>query len=191
MRAAPGRGHADLSRCAHSRWPGVRALPASHVPPGARAPGWPEGKCDTRKRRPLLGTEPRIQQWQETDEIPAPAMVWTREQCGRPSGQRVEPGGQADHFKSNARPLITFASPSRRRGTCARRRAGIWLASWTKPRQGGGHSDLRPRAPSGPSRRPVAKRELDAYRGPGDVQGATRCRIPGLPRHDDHVRRPE
>jgi integrase len=48
--------------------------PAAAVKPG--------GKRGGRKVRPLLWTEPRVERWQETGEIPAPVMVWTRDQCG-------------------------------------------------------------------------------------------------------------
>jgi Phage integrase, N-terminal SAM-like domain len=40
------------------------------------------GKRGARKARPLLWTEPRVQRWRETGEIPAPVMVWTAAQCG-------------------------------------------------------------------------------------------------------------
>jgi len=40
------------------------------------------GKRGSRKTRPLLWTAPRVERWQETGEIPAPVMVWTREHCG-------------------------------------------------------------------------------------------------------------
>jgi integrase len=36
-----------------------------------------------RKGRPLLWTEPRVERWKQTDEIPGRVMVWTREQCGQ------------------------------------------------------------------------------------------------------------
>jgi len=48
--------------------------PAAAVKPGGRRGG--------RKVKPLLWTAPRVERWQETGEIPAPVMVWTREQCG-------------------------------------------------------------------------------------------------------------
>jgi integrase len=48
--------------------------PAAGVKPG--------GKRGGRKRRPLLWTAPRVERWRQTGEIPAPVMVWTREQCG-------------------------------------------------------------------------------------------------------------
>ena len=35
-----------------------------------------------RKVRPLLWTDPRVERWHETGEIPAPVMVWTAAQCG-------------------------------------------------------------------------------------------------------------
>jgi integrase len=40
------------------------------------------GKRGTRKARPLLWTEPRVERWRETGEIPAPVMVWAAAQCG-------------------------------------------------------------------------------------------------------------
>lgn len=40
------------------------------------------GKRGVRKVRPLLWTDPRVQRWQATGEIPAPVMVWTAAQCG-------------------------------------------------------------------------------------------------------------
>jgi integrase len=40
------------------------------------------GKRGQRKQRPLLWTEPRVERWRETAEIPAPVMVWTAAQCG-------------------------------------------------------------------------------------------------------------
>ncbi|MGO8959398.1 MAG: tyrosine-type recombinase/integrase [Streptosporangiaceae bacterium] len=40
------------------------------------------GKRGGRKVRPLLWTEPRVERWQQTGEIPAPVMVWTAAQCG-------------------------------------------------------------------------------------------------------------
>jgi integrase len=40
------------------------------------------GKRGARKVRPLLWTEPRVDRWRETGEIPAPVMVWTAAQCG-------------------------------------------------------------------------------------------------------------
>lgn len=40
------------------------------------------GKRGARKVRPLLWTEPRVQRWKLTGEIPAPVMVWTAAQCG-------------------------------------------------------------------------------------------------------------
>lgn len=40
------------------------------------------GKRGQRKQRPLLWTEPRVQRWRETGEVPAPVMVWTAAQCG-------------------------------------------------------------------------------------------------------------
>ena len=48
--------------------------PAAQVKPG--------GKRGTRRRRPLLWTAPRVDRWLDTGEVPAPVMVWTREQCG-------------------------------------------------------------------------------------------------------------
>lgn len=40
------------------------------------------GKRGARKAKPMLWTAPRVERWRETGEIPAPVMVWTREQCG-------------------------------------------------------------------------------------------------------------
>jgi integrase len=40
------------------------------------------GKRGGRKVRPLLWTAPRVERWRQAGEIPAPVMVWTREQCG-------------------------------------------------------------------------------------------------------------
>jgi integrase len=40
------------------------------------------GKRGGRKTRPLLWTEPRLERWRATGEIPAPVMVWTAAQCG-------------------------------------------------------------------------------------------------------------
>lgn len=40
------------------------------------------GKRGARKVRPLLWTEPRVERWRETGEIPASVMVWTAAQCG-------------------------------------------------------------------------------------------------------------
>lgn len=40
------------------------------------------GKRGARKVKPLLWTAPRAERWRETGEVPAPVMVWTREQCG-------------------------------------------------------------------------------------------------------------
>jgi integrase len=40
------------------------------------------GKRGARKVRPLLWTDPRVDRWRETGEIPAPVMVWTAAQCG-------------------------------------------------------------------------------------------------------------
>lgn len=35
-----------------------------------------------RRRKPRLWTAARVERWRETGEIPAPVMVWSREQCG-------------------------------------------------------------------------------------------------------------
>lgn len=48
--------------------------PAATVRPG--------GRRGARKVKPLLWSAPRVERWRETSEIPAPVMVWTREQCG-------------------------------------------------------------------------------------------------------------
>lgn len=40
------------------------------------------GKRGARKVKPLLWTAPRVLRWRDTGEVPAPVMVWTREQCG-------------------------------------------------------------------------------------------------------------
>lgn len=40
------------------------------------------GKRGGRKQRPLLWTAPRVDRWRQTGEVPAPVMVWTREQTG-------------------------------------------------------------------------------------------------------------
>lgn len=52
----------------------LRLNPAATVKLGGRRGG--------RKQRPLLWTAPRVARWRETGEIPAPVMVWTRDQCG-------------------------------------------------------------------------------------------------------------
>jgi integrase len=40
------------------------------------------GKRGARRVRPLLWTDPRVERWRQTGEIPAPVMVWTGQQCG-------------------------------------------------------------------------------------------------------------
>jgi len=40
------------------------------------------GKRSSRKVRPLLWTEPRVDRWRQTGDVPAPVMVWTAVQCG-------------------------------------------------------------------------------------------------------------
>lgn len=42
----------------------------------------PGGRRGARKVKPLLWTDPRVERWRETGQIPAPVMVWTRDQCG-------------------------------------------------------------------------------------------------------------
>ena len=44
------------------------------------AAGLKMGKA--RKRRPMLWTGPRAEQWRKTGQRPAPVMVWTPDQCG-------------------------------------------------------------------------------------------------------------
>jgi hypothetical protein len=36
----------------------------------------------TRKTKPLLWTEPRVERWRQTGQRPSPVMVWTAAQCG-------------------------------------------------------------------------------------------------------------